>query len=116
MITFGNRAHPVPVAPCVDSGIAYDNFAETIERIHDVFPVCFCAIHRNFPLSPTWGGAWFTVAFVIQRGNNIEAVAPLIIDYKKEPITAILYFCVLSALRLCIWLFDNRNIKLCYTD
>jgi hypothetical protein len=25
-----------------------------------------------------------------QRGNNIEAVAPLIIDYKKEPITAFL--------------------------
>ena len=36
------------------------------------------------PFLPTWGGAWFTVAFVIQRGNNIEAVAPLIIDYKKR--------------------------------
>jgi len=58
---------PVPVAPCVDSGIAYDDFAKAIERIHDVFLVCFCAIHRNFPLSPTWGGAWFTVAFIIQR-------------------------------------------------
>ena len=42
----------------------YDDFAETIERIHDVFPVCFCAIHRNFPLSPTWGGAWFIVAIL----------------------------------------------------
>ena len=58
---------PVPVAPCVDSGIAYDNFAKGVERIHDVFPVCFCASHRNFPLSPTWGGAWFMVAFIIQR-------------------------------------------------
>jgi hypothetical protein len=40
--------------------------------------------YRKFPLSPTWGGAWFTVAFKIQRGNNIEAVSPLIIDYKKR--------------------------------
>ncbi len=42
---------PVPVVPCVDSGIAYDDFAETVEKIHDVFLVCFCAIHRNFPLN-----------------------------------------------------------------
>ena len=57
---------PVPVAPCVDSGIAYDDFAKTVKRIHDVFLVCFCASHRNFPLSPTWGSAWFTVTFIIQ--------------------------------------------------
>ena len=61
---------PVPVTPCVDSGIAYDDFAKGVERIHDVFPVCFCASHRKILLSPTWGGAWFTVAFIIQRGGN----------------------------------------------
>jgi hypothetical protein len=53
-------------APCVDSGIAYDDFTETVERIQDVFLVCFCAIHRNFPLPPTWGGAWFVVSSIIQ--------------------------------------------------
>ena len=39
-------------------------YAKGVERIHDVFPVCFCASHRNFPLSPTWGGAWFIVAIL----------------------------------------------------
>ena len=34
---------------------------------------------------------------------------------KKEPITAV-QICVLSALRLCVRLFDNRNMKLCYID
>ena len=68
---------PVPVAPCVDSGIAYDDFAKAIERIHDVFLVCFCAIHRNFPLSPTWGGAGFTVAFINQRNDSILGCRPL---------------------------------------
>ncbi len=53
-------------APCVDSGIAYDDFTETVERIQDVFLVCFCAIHRNFTLPPTWGGAWFVVSSIIQ--------------------------------------------------
>ena len=72
---------PVPVAPCVDSGIAYDDFAETVERIHDVFLVCFCAIHRNFPLSPTWGGAaLFTVAFINSEGGSIE-LSPLLLHY-----------------------------------
>ncbi len=69
---------PVPVAPCVDSGIAYDDFAKAIERIHDVFLVCFCAIHRNFPLSPTWGGAWFTVTFYNSRGGILDCF-PMII-------------------------------------
>ena len=59
-----NPCSIVPVALCVDSGIAYDDFAETVERIHDVFLVCFCAIHRKFPLSPTWGGDWFMVVFL----------------------------------------------------
>jgi len=69
---------PVPVVPCVDSGIAYDDFAETVEKIHDVFLVCFCAIHRNFPLSPTWGGAWFTVTFYNSRGGILDCF-PMII-------------------------------------
>ena len=41
-----------PFPPCVDIGIAYDNFAETVKSIHDVLFVCFCASHRKFPLSP----------------------------------------------------------------
>jgi len=35
-------------------GIAYDNFAKTVERIHDVFFVCFCTGHKCFLLPPTW--------------------------------------------------------------
>ena len=42
---------PVPVTPCVDSGIAYDNFAKGIVRIHDMFFVCFYANHRKILLS-----------------------------------------------------------------
>ena len=52
-----------PVTPCVDSGIAYDDFAKAIERIHDVSLICFCAIHRKIPLSPTWGTLLY-VAFI----------------------------------------------------
>jgi hypothetical protein len=33
----------------------------------------------------------------------------------KEPITAF-YICVLSALRLCVWLCDNRNIEFFYMN
>lgn len=60
---------PVPVTPCVHSGIAYDDFAETVERIHDVFLVCFCASHRNFLPSPTWGRAWLMVIFYTSEGR-----------------------------------------------
>ena len=35
-----------------------------MERIHDVFLVTLRASHRKILLSPTWGGAWFTVAFL----------------------------------------------------
>jgi hypothetical protein len=66
---------PVPVAPCVDSGIAYDNFAKGVKRIHDMFFVCFCASHRKILLSPTWGGAWFTV-FYTERELKKIYVAP----------------------------------------
>ena len=69
MITFGNRAHPVPVAPCVDSRKAYDGLAKAVERIHDVFLVCFCVRHRRIPLSPTWGGAWSIVAFINHKDD-----------------------------------------------
>jgi len=61
---------PVPVAPCVDSRIAYDDFAKAIESIHDVFLVCFRASHRKFPLFPIWGVAWLMVTFIIQRGGS----------------------------------------------
>ena len=79
---------PVPVAPCVDSGIAYDDFAKAIERMHDVFLVCFCAIHRNFPLSPTWGGAWFTVAFYNSEGRQRLRLSPL--DYLSVKLRGLL--------------------------
>jgi hypothetical protein len=36
---------------------AYDGLAKSVESTYDVFPVCFCARHRCFPLSPTWGAA-----------------------------------------------------------
>lgn len=54
----------VPFPPCVDSCIAYDNFAEAVESIHDVFLVCFCASHRKIPPFSHKGHTWFIVAFL----------------------------------------------------
>ena len=54
----------------------YDERGNVYWGIHDMFFVCFCASHRKILLSPTWGVTWFIVTFIIQRGNNIEAVAP----------------------------------------
>ena len=41
-----------------------------IYRVSVFVYICFCAIHRNFPLSPTWGGAWFMVTFYNSRGGS----------------------------------------------
>ena len=37
---------PAPVTPCVDSRKAYDGLAKAVERIHDMFFVCFCTSHK----------------------------------------------------------------------
>jgi hypothetical protein len=58
---------PVPVAPCVDSSIAYDDFAKAIERIHDVFLVCFCTSHRNSPFLPQRAVHGLQLLYIIQR-------------------------------------------------
>ena len=50
-----------PVTPCVECYISYVGLAKAVERIHYLFFVCFCARHRWFPLSPTGGGASFTI-------------------------------------------------------
>ena len=74
----------IPVTPCVDCCIVYDNSAKGVKRIFNMLLVCFCTSHRCFPPSPTWGGAWFTVTFLIQRWavTTLICYCPLII-YKR---------------------------------
>ena len=59
-----------PMTLCIGSGIAYNNFSKDIESIHDVFPGCFCASHRNFLLSPTWGYGWLMGTFYDNKGGD----------------------------------------------
>lgn len=42
------------------------------------FFIRFCASHRKFLLSPTWGGTWFTIAFYNQRGDSTLDYRPLV--------------------------------------
>ena len=36
----------IPVTPCVDCCIVYDNSAKGVKCVFDMFLVCFCAIHK----------------------------------------------------------------------
>ena len=52
----------------------------------------------------------FCNSFVIRSKRRL-----MIVPKKEKPITAFL-ICALSALRLCVWLFDNRYIQLSCGD
>ena len=65
----------VPVTPCVDSRIAYDNSAKGIESIFNMFLVCVLASHGRFPLSPLKDIVLFTVAIlVIHHSFRLSAI------------------------------------------
>ena len=60
----------VPVTPCVDSGIAYDDFAKIIERIHDVFNlnISFC---RNI-IGSNGSMVYFDMVFGVKINSTVR--------------------------------------------
>ena len=50
---------------------------------------------------------------ILQKENGLVVYASAAIIKRKEPINRVPLGYGLSALRLCVWLFDNCHIELC---
>ena len=66
----------IPVTPCVDCCIVYDNSAKGVKCVFDMFLVCFCAIHGNSPFFPVNNVTYFSLVMCV-NASPISSAIPI---------------------------------------